>query len=123
MADMKKYASGLLRPEDLNGGARQEKIVNVYISDKLNAPILTFESGDEMVAWNQICRVLVRAYGSEDSDWIGHTIELSIGTYTNKDGETKENIQVKAISSRDEKDEATKKPPAVRKDLDDEIPF
>jgi len=119
MADMRRYASGLLRPEDLHSGNRTEKIVNVYISEKLNAPILTFESGDEMVAWNNICRVLTRAYGYEDSDWIGHTIELSIGTYTNKDGDIKENIQVKAVSSRDNKDEQV----SLGKALDDEIPF
>jgi|SRR6516164_3095818 hypothetical protein len=120
MADMRKYASGLLRPEDLHNGPRQEKIINVYISEKLNAPILTFESGDEMVAWNNIARGLVRAYGNQDSDWIGHIIELSIGTYTNKDGDIKENILVKAISSRDQKEEV-KQP--IAKDLDDEIPF
>ena len=120
MADMRKYASGLLRPEDLQGGTRTEKIVNVYINERLNAPILTFESGDEMVAWNSICRVLTREYGYEDSDWIGHTIELSIGFYTNKDGEQKENIILKTVTSRDEKQEI-KKP--VHKDMDDEIPF
>jgi hypothetical protein len=120
MADMRKYASGLLRPEDLHDGPRQEKIINVYISEKLNAPILTFESGDEMVAWNNIARVLVRAYGNQDSDWLGHTIELSLGNYTNKDGDIKENILVKAISARDQKEEM-KQP--IAKELNDEIPF
>jgi hypothetical protein len=119
MVDMRKYASGLLRPEDLHDGNRTEKIVGVSISDKLGAPILTFESGDEMVAWNNIARVLTRAYGYQDTDWIGHVIELSIGQYTNKDGDIKENIQIKAISSRDQKEEV--KP--IDKDLDDEIPW
>jgi len=72
------------------------------------------------VAWNSICHVLVREYGGQDSDWIGHVIELSIGYYTNKDGEQKENILVKAVTSRDEKGEV-KKP--IDKDLDDQIPF
>jgi len=120
MADMRKYASGLLRPEDLQNGPRTEIIINVYISEKLNAPILVFQSGDEMVCWNQMARVLVRAYGFEDSQWIGHTIELSLGTYTNKDGDIKENIQIKPISSRDTKEEI--KVP-VKQALDDEIPF
>jgi hypothetical protein len=114
---MRKYASGLLRPEDLNG-PRNEKIVGVHVNDRLGAPILTFDSGDEMVAWNNICRVLTRAYGFEDSDWIGHTIELSTGTYTNKDGEEKQNIVVKPISSRDQKEVVS-----LQKDLDDEIPW
>jgi hypothetical protein len=119
MADMRKYASGLLRPEDLRDGPRNEKIINVYISEKLNAPILTFESGDEMVCWNNMARVLGRAYGFQDTDWLGHTIELSIGTYTNKDGDQKENIVIRAISTRDQKDEVV----SVAKDLDDSIPF
>jgi hypothetical protein len=91
----------------------------VYVSEKLKVPILTFESGDEMCAWNNIARVLVRAYGSQDTDWIGHLIELSVGNYTTRDGETKENILVKAITARDEKQEVT----PIAKDLDDEIPF
>jgi|SRR5215471_20109507 len=120
MADMRKYASGLLRPDDLHDGPRQEQIVNVYVSEKLNAPILTFASGDEMVAWNNIARVLSRAYGFESDNWIGHMIELSIGHYTNKDGDIKENIQVKTISTAEQKAEV--KAP-VAKDLDDQIPF
>ena len=120
MVDMRKYASGLLRPEDLHDGNRTEKIVNVYISEKLQAPILTFESGDEMVAWNNMCRVLTRAYGFQDRDWIGHTIELSLGNYVNKDGEHKETIVLKTVSARDEKEEVKA---AVHKDLDDDVPF
>jgi hypothetical protein len=119
MADMRKYTSGLLRPEDLNSGKRQEKIINVHISEKFNTPILTFESGDEMLAWQNICRVLARAYGFEDSDWIGHTVELSIGIYTNKDGEQKETLVLTPISSRDKKEEVKQ----IDKALDDEIPF
>ena len=120
MTDMRKYASGLLRPEDLQGGTRIEKIINVYVNERLNAPILTFESGDEMVAWNSICRVLGREYGYESDEWVGHTIEISIGIYTNKDGEQKENIIVKPVSSRDQKD---KEVVPRSKDLDDQIPF
>jgi hypothetical protein len=120
MADMRKYASGLMRPEDLQGGTKTEMITNVTINNKLNAPILTFDSGNEMVAWNSICRVLVNAYGKEDSDWIGHTIELSIGSYVNKDGESKQNIVVKPISQREEKKEIERKEPDP---FDDEIPF
>jgi hypothetical protein len=119
MVDMRKFASGLLRPEDLHDGNRTEKIVGVSVSDKLGAPILTFESGDEMVAWNQIARVLGRTYGYQDTDWIGHVVELSVGHYVNKDGEQKENIQVKAISAPEEKQEV--KP--IDKDLNDEVPF
>jgi hypothetical protein len=118
MVDMKKYATGLLRPEDLQSGTRNEKIIAVYISEKLNAPILEFDSGESMVAWNNIARVLGHAYGYEDTDWIGHTIELSLGSYTNKDGEEKGTIVVKPMTSRDSKEIVP-----IKKELDDEIPF
>jgi hypothetical protein len=129
MADMRKFASGLIRPEDLHDGSRQERIINVYISEKYKVPILTFESGDELIAWNNIARALVRSYGYEDTDWVGHVVELSLGNYTNKDGETKENIVLKPISSRDcgsnggpqRVDPA--KLPKPKDDMDDEIPF
>jgi hypothetical protein len=94
--DMRKYTSGFIRPEDLNDGPRQERIINVYISDKYDYPVLEFESGDQLSG-----RALVRAYGFESEDWRGHVVELSLGTYTNKDGETKETVVLKPISQRE----------------------
>lgn len=134
MVDVRKYTSGYIMPDDLRDGSRQERIVNVYISEKHDVPVLEFESGDQLIAWASIGRVLARAYGFESDDWRGHVVELSLGTYTNKNGETKDTIVLKPISSRDgnanggpQRVDPAKLPAPVRRDrkddLDDEIPF
>ena len=126
--DMKKYASGPVMPDDLRNGPRKEVIINVYISDKHDVPVLVFESGDELFAWPNIARVLARAYGYDSKEWIGQIVELSLGTYTDrKTGEEKETIIIKAISSRDGNanngEPQRVDPVKLAKDLDDQIPF
>jgi hypothetical protein len=136
MVDVRKYTSGYIMPDDLRDGPRIERIINVYISEKHDVPVLEFESGDQLIAWPSISRVLARAYGYETNDWRGHTVELSIGSYTDKKtGETKDTILAKAISSRDgdgnsnsgwvdpAKLPAPMKKRTLKGDLDDEIPF
>jgi hypothetical protein len=131
MADMRKYTSGLIRPEDLRDGPRQERIIDVYISEKFDVPVLVFESGDEMLAFAGSGRALAKAYGFESDDWRGHVVELSLGHYTNKDGEEKEIINLKTITSREgssnggpQRTDPAKLPAPSRKDeLDDTIPF
>ena len=126
--DMRKYASGVIMPEDLRNGPRQERIINVYISDKHDCPVLVFESGNELFAWASIARVLARAYGYNSDDWIGHVVELSLGSYTDKKtGETKDTIIIKAISSRDGNSDSGEPqradPATLAKALDDSVPF
>jgi len=130
MVDMKKYTSGFIRPKDLRDGPRQERIINVYISEKFDVPALVFESGDEMLAWPPNGRVLAKAYGYEGDDWRGHIVELSLGTYVDKkDGETKQTIVLKTITSRDGNSDGgpqridPDKLPKPKDDLDDEIPW
>jgi hypothetical protein len=126
--DMKKYAAGLILPEHLHGGPRREVIINVYVSDKHDCPVLVFESGNELFAWRTIAGVLARAYGYDSEDWKGHAVELSLGTYVDKkDGQTKETVILKAISQRESggnSGEVQRADPAkLAKDLDDQIPF
>jgi len=132
MVDVRKYTSGVVMPDDLRDGPRRETIVNVYISDKHDVPVLVLESGSELFAWPNIGRVLVRAYGYETDDWRGHVIELSLGSYTDKKtGEAKDTILLKTISSRDgaatddaQRIDPAKLPkPTAEKDLDDSVPF
>jgi len=126
--DMKKYAAGLILPEHLHDGPRREVIINVYVSDKHDCPVLVFESGNELFAWRTIAGVLARAYGYDSEDWKGHTVELSLGTYVDKKtNETKETVLLKAISPRDgngNSGEPQRVDPAkLAKDLDDSLPF
>jgi hypothetical protein len=102
MVDVRKYTSGFVMPDDLRDGPRQERIINVYISEKHDTPVLEFESGDQLIAWPSIGRVLARAYGWESNDWLGHTVELSRGTYIDKKtNEEKGTVVLQAISTRD----------------------
>jgi hypothetical protein len=132
MVDMRKYTSGLILPDDVRNGARQERIINVYISDKFDIPVLTFESGDEFLAWPSNGRVLAKAYGYNSEDWLGHVVELSLGSYVDKkDGQTKDTVILKTITSRDgtsnnggpQRVDPAKLPKPVDKDLDDKIPW
>jgi len=98
--DMRKYGSAFIKPDDVRDGHRQERIVNVYVSEKYNCPVLDFESGDQLSLNVTNTRVMNKAYTTESDNWLGHVIELSLGTYTNKDDETKETVVLKPISLR-----------------------
>src|SRR5262245_59317920 len=135
MVDARKYSAGFIMPDDLRDGSRQERIIHVYISEKHDVPVLEFESGDQLLAWPSVARVLVRALGFETDGWVGHLVELALGSYTTKDGETKDTVLLRVISSRDggsnnggpqRIDPAKLPPPAPKRGLagepDDEIP-
>jgi hypothetical protein len=132
MVNVKKYATGLILPDDVRDGARQERIINVYISDKFDVPVLVFESGDEFLVWPSNGRVLAKAYGFESEDWRGHVVELSLGSYVDKkDGQTKDTVILKTITSRDgisanggpQRVDPAKLPKTVDEDMDDGVPF
>jgi hypothetical protein len=132
MADMRKYTSGFITPDDVREAPIEARIVNVYISEKHQVPVLELDNGDQFIAWPNNGRKLARAYGFDDKDWIGHLVRFEFTTYTNKDGETKETINLTPISSRDsnasngapQRVDPTKLPPPLHKDdLDDSIPF
>ena len=76
---------------------------------------------------------MARAYGYNSDDWIGHQIRLELGTYTDKDGNTKDTVNLTAVSSRDgnagngapQRVDPDKLPAPMKRedDLDDSIPF
>lgn len=127
--DTRKYGSAFIKPDDVRDGARQERIINVSVSEKYDNLVLELESGDQLSLNPITTRILNRAYGIESDDWRGHVVELSLGTYTTRDGEAKETVTVKPVSLRQPGagnggDAATRKPvPAPRADMDDEIPY
>jgi hypothetical protein len=105
MADMRKYcAGGFIKPDDVRAAPQQACILNVYISEKIKRPVLELDSGDQFTVNTTNARVLCKAYGFADTDWRGHTVELSLGHYKdwNTDPpEEKETVVLRAISSRD----------------------
>lgn len=60
--DMRKYGSGPVRPEDVRGGPRQEKVADVSISEKFECPVLHFESGNQFLLFNANARVMNRVH-------------------------------------------------------------
>jgi hypothetical protein len=136
MADMRKYGSGFIKPDDVRDAPLQAVIVNVYISEKYSRPVLELDTGDQFTVNNTNARVLIKAYGFEDTDWRGHTVKLSLGYYKdwNKDPpEEKETVTLEAVSSRDgpgangsaQRIDPAKLPTLPKKpdDMDDSIPF
>ena len=121
--DMRKYATGVIKPEDLYEGPLLEKIINVSEHEKFGCPVLQLESGDQFYCWNNHVRVLNKAWGYDSENWIGQELELSLGHYLDKKTETqKETINIRAVSPP--------KPaivagalPSRRADMDDDIPF
>jgi hypothetical protein len=102
------------------GGTFQAKIVAVEISEKFDKPEANLDDGSVLSLNATNVGRLVRAYGANSNDWIGKTIELSVGEveYQDKPVET---ILVKAVSPPIENKAPAK--PKRRDDLNDEIPF
>jgi hypothetical protein len=129
--DTRKYASTFIKPDDVRDGPRQERIVNVYESEKYGCPVLELDSGDQFSVNATNCKTLNKAYGWNSDDWIGQTIELSLGHYKDwraDPPEEKETVVVRAISARQPSPDngGAKATPVVqssRRALDDEIPF
>jgi hypothetical protein len=99
--DMRKYGGGVIRPEDLYDGPLVEKIINVYEHAKHNCAVLELESGNQLFLWNNLARVLNKAWGWESEYWLGQELELSLGHYTDRKTDPpteKECIDIRAIS-------------------------
>jgi hypothetical protein len=126
--DTRKYGAGFIKPDDVRDGPRQEKIVKVSVSEKFDALEIELASGEQLTLNNTNTRVLNRAYTTESDNWLGQTIELSLGHYTDfRDGKEKETVVVRPISVRQPSSDnggAQTEPSVLRRDdLDDEIPF
>ena len=131
--DTRKYGAGFVKPEDVRDGPRQEKIVNVYISEKFKCPVLDFESGDQFSLNVTNTRVMNRAYTTESDKWLQQVVELLLGHYTDYSGKTpeeRETVVLRPISVRQpspdnggaKAQEVAPRLPA-RDEFDDEIPL
>ena len=78
--DMSKY-SGLhfIKLNDVLDAAIKQTIAGVEEDERFGKPVLTFESGEKFSVNSTNNRILLRAYGKHDSDWIGKEIELYAG--------------------------------------------
>ena len=106
--DMRKYSAGVIKPEDLHDGPRQEKIVNVFEHEKHGCAVLQFESGDQLYCWNNYARILSKAWGYDSENWLDQELELSLGHYTDKKTDTeKETVDI-ARSRRQSRERLTR---------------
>lgn len=124
--DMRKYGSIFLKPDNVRDGPLLDRIVNVF--EKYNCPVLELESGDQFSVNNSNTRILGKAYGWDSDSWIGQTIELSLGYYTDKRGEQpeeKETVVIRPISVRQQSldNGGIKKVQPTLRALTDETPF
>jgi hypothetical protein len=124
--DMSRYAgSSFLKPEHLADGPRIETITNVE-EGGFDRPELVFESGDKLSLNKTNTRILLHAFGPNDVDWLGKSIEMSAGETTFKD-QIVPTIVVKPVSPAVPKEAQQPLPePAprdLRDDMADEVPF
>lgn len=122
--DMREFAgSSFITVETLRDGPREEVIVSVA-PGKYDKPVATFESGDQLTLNKTNVRTLINAYGEDSRDWVGCSIELSIGP-TKYNGDQIESVVVKPISPPKPLAARTPvpKPAPPKSDMNDDIPF
>jgi hypothetical protein len=130
--DTRRFGLAFLRPDDVRSGPRQERILAVVEGQKFDRLELQFESGDQFGLNKSNTRALQKAYGTESADWLGRTVELSLGHYKDWDKdppEERETVVLRPVSVRQPSaDNGGMKAiapmrPAVRNSLDDKPPF
>jgi hypothetical protein len=122
MSDMSQYAgSQYWKVVDVRDGPVKMKIEAVGIS-KFNKPDLVFSDGSRFSVNATNAKILCRAFGKRDDDWIGKDIELAIGQ-VQYEGETIESVIVRPISTVKSATPSKVKNAAATPEFDDEIPF
>lgn len=126
MVDMRKYGgSSFIGIEGVRGSPREETIASIA-PGKYDKPVVTFESGAKFTLNATNVNTLIKAYGPNDHDWVGKTIELAVGT-AQFNGNDIESVVVRPISPNVPPSARKPLPPApasaLKNDMDDEISF
>jgi hypothetical protein len=79
--DVKQFAAGPIKPDQVRDGPLVMKIINVYESEKYNVPVLELDNGDTFLLNVGNTRILAKAWGFETDAWLGLEVELSLGSY------------------------------------------
>jgi hypothetical protein len=102
--DMRQFASSWVKAEDVKDGPILTTILAVLMNDKLGRPMLELATGQQFTLFPNHVDILIRAWGTDPSEWPGYEVELSHDIYTvkNKDGskEEKEGVKIRAVSPR-----------------------
>jgi hypothetical protein len=136
--DARKYASKHIKPDHVREGPIQTRVVNVFEHDRYNCLVLELETGSQFTLNDGNTNVLIKAFGSDTDAWIGQEIALELGSYKDwreNPPQEKETVRVRAISPAKTAEAQNGsvpagKPlppsriaPALKNDMDDEIPF
>jgi hypothetical protein len=78
--DMTKFSGvHFIKLNDVFDAPIRGTIASVEEDERFGKPVLTFESGEKFSVNSTNNRILLRAYGKHDTDWIGKEIELYAG--------------------------------------------
>ncbi len=95
--DMRKFAGpSYIKVADVKSGPLQETIGAVR-EGKFGKPDLVFESGAILSVNATNTKILLRAFGPNDRDWVGKEIELLLGTAAFQ-GKEQDSVIVRPIS-------------------------
>lgn len=137
--DLRKYATGFIKPDHVRDGPLLDRIINVFLSEKTQRPTLELASGNQFTVNNTNCAILNKAWGWRSEDWMNQDLEFALGHYHDwKEDKECETVVVRPISPRKasasggdikpstDNGGARASPaprPSPSADLDDEIPF
>jgi hypothetical protein len=97
----RKYASMYVKPDDVRDGPIETRIINVFEEEKYKRLVLELETGSQFALNGGNTNTLIKEWGSDTDTWIGLTIMLELGEYTDwkEDAPVKrETVKVRAIS-------------------------
>src|SRR5262245_8962207 len=79
--DARKFASRFVKPDDVREGPLVTRIVSVLEDDKYARLLLELETGSQIALNGGNTNTLIKAWGHETNAWVGHEVELQLGTY------------------------------------------
>jgi len=79
--DLRKYATGFIKPDHVRDGPLLDRIINVFLSEKTQRPTLELASGNQFTVNNTNCAILNKAWGWRSEDWMNQDLELALGHY------------------------------------------
>ena len=123
--DMRKFSGSntFIKVEDVRSGALHEKIAGVAVG-KFGKPDITFESGVKLSVNATNTKALIRAFGADSESWIGHDVELYLGSIEYQ-GRDQEAVLLRALEAAFGSSAPSKKKPnkATKPDFDNSVEF
>jgi hypothetical protein len=126
MTDMRKYAGSatFIKFEDCETPI--ESVIMEVKEGKFGKPDLILESGDKFSVNATNAKILIKAYGPDDGDWLSQRIRLVQGK-TKYQGNLTDSVIIQPLSPGRPEEQRTKPSPANHHqgdtEMDDEIPF